>query len=72
MDEKVRIVFLGGVGEVTKNMFVYEYWRDGKIADSIIVDCGIGFSETGDEIILVASMPVCARHIPELENSMPF
>ena len=28
--------------------------------------------ETGDEIILVASMPVCARHIPELENSMPF
>ncbi|KKS19117.1 MAG: hypothetical protein UU78_C0093G0003 [Candidatus Roizmanbacteria bacterium GW2011_GWC2_41_7] len=52
MDEKVRIVFLGGVGEVTKNMFVYEYWRDGKIADSIIVECGIGFSETGDEIIM--------------------
>ncbi|MCR4263934.1 MAG: ribonuclease J [Candidatus Roizmanbacteria bacterium] len=52
MDEKVRIVFLGGVGEVTKNMFVYEYWRDGKIADSIIVDCGIGFSETGDEIVM--------------------
>src|SRR3989344_1088285 len=52
MDEKVRIVFLGGVGEVTKNMFVYEYWRDGKIADSIIVDCGIGFSDEGDEIIM--------------------
>jgi ribonuclease J len=52
MNEKVRIVFLGGVGQVTKNMFVYEYWKDGKIIDSIVVDCGIGFSETGDEIIM--------------------
>ncbi|MBI4136634.1 ribonuclease J [Candidatus Roizmanbacteria bacterium] len=52
MDEKVRIVFLGGVGEVTKNMFVYEYWRDGQIVDSIIVDCGIGFSEEGDEVLM--------------------
>lgn len=29
---------LGGVGDVTKNMYVYEYGND-----QIIVDCGIGF-----------------------------
>jgi len=46
---KVRIVFLGGVGEVTKNMFVYEYWKEGSLIDIVIVDCGIGFSETGED-----------------------
>lgn len=49
---KVRIVFLGGVGEVTRNMFVYEYWKSGAIADIVIVDCGIGFSESGDEVLM--------------------
>jgi len=34
----LRILPLGGVGNVTKNMFVYEY--EGRI---LIVDCGIGF-----------------------------
>lgn len=51
-NNKVRIVFLGGAGEVTKNMFVYEYWKDGQLSDIIVVDCGIGFSETGEEVIL--------------------
>jgi ribonuclease J len=49
---KLRIVFLGGVGEVTKNMFVYELWDNGRLRDSIIVDCGIGFSEDGRETLL--------------------
>ena len=50
--DTVRIVFLGGVGEVTRNMFVYEYWHEGQIADIVIVDCGIGFSEEGDEVMM--------------------
>jgi len=38
---KLRIIPLGGgPGQVTKNMFVYEYGDD-----AIIVDCGIGFPE---------------------------
>ncbi len=38
MTDKVRIIPLGGVGDVTKNMYVYEYEDD-----ILIVDCGIGF-----------------------------
>jgi ribonuclease J len=52
MKDKVRIVFLGGVGEVTKNMFVYEYWKEDVLTDIVIVDCGIGFSEDGEETVL--------------------
>lgn len=36
----VRIISLGGVGNVQRNMFVYEY-RD----DIIIIDCGVSFPE---------------------------
>jgi ribonuclease J len=43
--ESVRIVPLGGVGNVTKNMYVYEYRYDGKLRDIMIVDCGIGFPD---------------------------
>ncbi|KKS89831.1 MAG: RNA-metabolising metallo-beta-lactamase [Candidatus Gottesmanbacteria bacterium GW2011_GWA2_44_17] len=41
----VRIVPLGGTGDVTKNMFVYEYCYDGKLKDILLVDCGIGFPD---------------------------
>lgn len=43
--DAVRIVPLGGSGNVTKNMYVYEYRYDGKIRDILIVDCGIGFPD---------------------------
>ncbi len=43
--DTVRIIPLGGTGNVTKNMFVYEYRFDGKIRDILIVDCGIGFPD---------------------------
>jgi len=36
----LKIISLGGFGNVTKNMFVYETERD-----IIIVDCGVGFPE---------------------------
>lgn len=40
---KLRIVPLGGLEDVTKNMYVYEYWEGGTIRDIVIVDCGVGF-----------------------------
>ncbi|MBI5620699.1 ribonuclease J [Candidatus Gottesmanbacteria bacterium] len=43
--DTVRIIPLGGTGNVTKNMFVYEYRMEGKIRDILIVDCGIGFPD---------------------------
>ena len=41
----IRIIPLGGSGNVTKNMYIYEYRYDGKISDILIVDCGIGFPD---------------------------
>jgi len=43
--DSIRVIPLGGTGNVTKNMFVYEYRYDGKIRDILIVDCGIGFPD---------------------------
>ena len=38
--QKLRIIPLGGMGNVTKNMFAYEYDNE-----MLLVDCGIGFPE---------------------------
>jgi len=45
--DTVRISSLGGFGDVTQNMFVYEYIPNGDLTKSqiIIVDCGVGFPE---------------------------
>lgn len=43
--DSVRVIPLGGTGNVTKNMFVYEYRYDGKLRDILLVDCGIGFPD---------------------------
>ena len=45
--DSVRISSLGGFGDVTQNMFVYEYIPNGDASKSqiIIVDCGVGFPE---------------------------
>ena len=43
--DSIRIIPLGGTGNVTKNMYVYEYRYDGKLSDILIVDCGIGFPD---------------------------
>lgn len=36
--DTLRLIPLGGVGDVTKNMYVYEYGND-----ILIIDCGVGF-----------------------------
>lgn len=38
----LKLIPLGGVGDVTKNMYIYEYG-----SDIIIVDCGVGFPDEG-------------------------
>ena len=45
--DSLRIISLGGFGDVTQNMFVYEYIPNGDLNKSqiIIVDCGVGFPE---------------------------
>jgi len=40
--QKLKIIPLGGVGDVTKNMYIYEYGND-----IVIVDCGVGFPDEG-------------------------
>ena len=40
MNESVRVIFLGGIAEVGKNLLVLESERD-----IIVVDCGLGFPE---------------------------
>lgn len=46
-NDSVRVCSLGGFGDVTQNMFVYEYIPNGDQSKSqiIIVDCGAGFPE---------------------------
>ncbi len=39
---QLRLIPLGGIGDVTKNMYVYEFGQD-----IIVVDCGIGFPDEG-------------------------
>ena len=39
-DQQLKVIPLGGVGDVTKNMYVYEYGDD-----IVIVDCGVGFPD---------------------------
>lgn len=43
--ETVRLFSLGGIGNVTKNMYVYEYRIEGKLIDVLLIDCGIGFPD---------------------------
>src|SRR3972149_9459288 len=38
--ESLTLVPLGGVGDVTKNMYIYEYGQD-----ILVVDCGVGFPD---------------------------
>lgn len=40
MNDQISLIPLGGVGDVTKNMYVYEYQNQ-----VLIVDCGLGFPD---------------------------
>ncbi len=54
--KKLKITPLGGMGEVTQNMFVYQYEKE-----ILIVDCGIGFPDIympGADIIIPDIAPL--------------
>ncbi|MBI2597357.1 ribonuclease J [Candidatus Daviesbacteria bacterium] len=38
--QSLKLIPLGGVGDVTKNMYIYEYDND-----IVIIDCGVGFPD---------------------------
>lgn len=40
---KLRFIPIGGVVDITKNMYVYELYKNDELQDIIILDCGIGF-----------------------------
>lgn len=42
-NQNLRLISLGGVDNVTKNMFIYEFGND-----ILLVDCGIGFPDEPD------------------------
>lgn len=42
---RLRFVPLGGVTEVTKNMYLYELYENQNLVDILVVDCGIGFPQ---------------------------
>lgn len=55
MEYTVRLIPLGGVTDVTKNMYVYELYKDSSLEDILIVDCGIGFpkeQELGVDLVI--------------------
>lgn len=40
---RLKLIPLGGVTDVTKNMYLYELYRHQELVDILIVDCGVGF-----------------------------
>lgn len=43
---KLKFIPLGGIGDVTKNMYVYEYTPEKGEGEILIVDCGVGFPDS--------------------------
>ncbi len=40
---RLKLIPLGGVSDVTKNMYLYELYQHQELVDILIVDCGVGF-----------------------------
>ncbi len=54
-DYKIRFIPLGGVVGVTKNMYLYELYKNDELTDILIVDLGMGFpdaTEFGVDLII--------------------
>ncbi len=52
---KLRFIPLGGITDVTKNMYLYELYENERLKDILIVDCGIGFpkeTELGVDFVI--------------------
>ncbi len=54
-NKRVRFIPIGGITDVTKNMYLYESYDGDTLKDIIIVDCGAGFPkarELGVDLII--------------------
>lgn len=47
-DYKVRFIPIGGIVGVTKNMYVYELYKEDQLQDILVVDSGIGFPDNNE------------------------
>jgi len=45
---KLRFIPIGGIVGVTKNMYVYELYKNEQLQDILLVDCGIGFPKEAE------------------------
>jgi len=47
MNDKVSFIPIGGIGDVTRNMYLYEYSPAGEAGkdEVLIIDCGLGFAD---------------------------
>ena len=55
MQSKLKIIPLGGLGEIGKNMTAYEFG-----SDIIVVDCGMGFPDED-----MYGIDIVPRHHPD-------
>lgn len=61
---KIKFISLGGIGDVTKNMYVYEYVGLHGQNEILVVDCGVGFPDAymyGVDLIIPDSSYLEAR-----------
>ena len=69
MAEKLKIISLGGLDEIGKNLTVYEYGED-----MLVVDCGLSFPDDdmyGIDIVIPDITYLIKNFYPEyLKNSI--
>ena len=63
MAEKLKIISLGGLNEIGKNITVLEYGRD-----MIVVDCGMGFPE--DDMYGIDSVIADTTYLVKNKNKL--
>ena len=63
MSEKLKIISLGGLNEIGKNITVLEYGRD-----MIVVDCGMGFPE--DDMYGIDSVIADTTYLVKNKNKL--
>ena len=64
MAEKLKIIPLGGLNEIGKNMTVLEYGKD-----MIVVDCGLGFPE--DDMYGIDLVVPDVSYVVKNQNKLP-
>ena len=64
LDTPLRIIPLGGVGEIGKNMYVFEYGDD-----IVVIDCGLMFPD--EEMFGIVQFVADLPYLHELPHTFP-